>query len=61
VRLILVDVLLGVLCLAALGLIGFSLYRRVRTLMRTVESAAERVADASTALGEPPVKSARPR
>ncbi len=49
-----VDVAIGVLALLGLGLVGFTLYTRVRALKRATRTASERVASASTGLSDRP-------
>lgn len=57
---VLLDIAIGVLALAVLGLTGFSLYRRVRVLTRAVGAASRTVSEhtAGLALQQPPPRSA---
>jgi hypothetical protein len=47
---VLLDVALGVLAVALVGLTGFTLYRHVRTLMRAVGASSATLAEASSGL-----------
>lgn len=48
--LVLLDVVLGVLALAVLGLVAYSLYKRVRALTRAFGASSARLAEASVDL-----------
>jgi hypothetical protein len=47
---VLLDVAIGVLALALLGMVGYLLYKRVRALMRTVGTASAQVGELTPGL-----------
>jgi hypothetical protein len=56
---ILLDIALGVLSITVLGLVGFSLYRHIRTLLRALGASASTLGEASADLSSAQSKAAR--
>jgi hypothetical protein len=57
---IVVDVAVGALALLVLAVLGFGLYRRVRGLVTTLDTASARIGEASAGIAaSPPPRSSR--